>query len=99
MFKNLVGVVRLDYKVLDIRKSVGDKSAVGGEEYCATFRVVYEIAKGRHIVLHSERAHTERAEMISLSIFKYSSKMFGHLLGRKNILVCGDWESVCGVFF
>ena len=80
--------------MLDIRKSGWNESAVGGEEYCSTFGVVYEIAKGRHIMLHSERADTERAEMISLSIFKYSSKMFGHLLGRKNIFVCCDWESV-----
>ena len=84
--------------MLDIRKSVGNKSAVGGEEYCATFGVVNEITKGRHIVFHSERTHTERAEMIGFPIFKHSSKMFGHLFGRKNILVCGDWESVCGVF-
>ena len=56
--------------------------------------MVYEIAKGRHIVLNSERTHTERAEMIGFPIFKYPSKMFGHLLGRENILVCGDWESV-----
>ena len=80
--------------MLDIRKSVWNKGAVGGEEYCVTFGVVNEITKGRHIMLHSEGAHTERAEMVGLSVFKHSSKVFGHLLGRKNIFVCSDWESV-----
>ena len=79
-------------------KSVWNKGAVGGEEYCSTFGVVYEIAKGRHIVFHSERAHTKRAEVIGLSIFKHVFEVFGYLLGRKNIFVCCDWESVCGVF-